>query len=50
MPLIYTIEVSDMTLQLPYGEALTAVFLEGIIFFILAVTGVRGAIIRLVPR
>lgn len=36
--------------NLPYNEALTAVFFEGVVFFILAVTGIRGAVIKLVPR
>ena len=36
--------------QLSYKEGLTAVFFEGIVFFILAVTGIRGAVIKLVPR
>ena len=37
-------------LQLPYSTALAAVFIEGWIFVLLSITGVRAAIIRLVPR
>ena len=39
-----------MFLQLPYSTALAAVFIEGWIFVILSLTGVRAAVIRLVPR
>ena len=39
-----------VVLQLPYATALAAVFIEGWIFVLLSVTGVRAAIIRLVPR
>ncbi len=37
-------------MQLPYSTALAAVFIEGWVFVILSVTGVRAAVIRLVPR
>ncbi|KAK9814232.1 hypothetical protein WJX72_002621 [[Myrmecia] bisecta] len=36
--------------KVPYSTALTAIFLEGWIFIILAVTGVRGKLIHLLPK
>jgi len=41
---------TNVVSQLPYATALAAVFIEGWIFVLLSVTGVRAAIIRLVPR
>lgn len=37
-------------IQVPYEEALAGIFVEGWLFVLLAVTGVRAAIIKLVPR
>lgn len=36
--------------SISYDAAVTAVAIEGVIFFILAITGVRFAIIRLIPE
>lgn len=36
--------------NVPYEEALAGIFVEGWLFVLLAVTGVRAAIIKLVPR
>lgn len=35
--------------NIPYGIALTAVFLEGFIFIILALTGLRQWLVKLIP-
>ena len=37
-------------MQVPYKDALTAVFIEGWLFIILSLTGVRQLLIRLLPR
>lgn len=37
-------------MQVKYEQALAAVFVKGILFVILALVGVRQAIIKLVPR
>lgn len=36
--------------NVPYQEALAGIFVEGWLFVILAITGIRAAIIKLVPR
>jgi xanthine/uracil/vitamin C permease (AzgA family) len=36
--------------NVPYEEALAGIFVEGWLFVLLAVTGIRAAIIKLVPR
>jgi len=36
--------------SVPYKTALAAIFLEGLIFIVLAVTGARGKLIQMVPR
>jgi AGZA family xanthine/uracil permease-like MFS transporter len=37
-------------LQITYQEALAAVFIEGWIFIIISLTGVRGRLVSLVPK
>lgn len=37
-------------LQVSYGTAIAAVFIEGWIFIALAITGVRAKIIALIPK
>lgn len=37
-------------MQVPYKDALTAVFIEGWLFILLSVTGARQALIRLLPK
>lgn len=36
--------------QLSYQQTMTAVFVEGFIFVVLSVTGVRGGIIKFMPK
>jgi AGZA family xanthine/uracil permease-like MFS transporter len=37
-------------LQITYKQAVAAAFIEGWVFLFLSVTGVRGHVVRLVPR
>lgn len=39
-----------LCLQLTYSQAMTAIFIEGWIFVILSVTGVRGGIVKYMPK
>lgn len=54
MSTAYTVCASKLMfhsdLQVAYKTALSAVFIEGFIFVILAVTGVRTRIIRAIPK
>merc|ERR1719242_1199701 len=36
--------------DITYSQALSAVAVEGAIFFVLAITGARGAIVKLIPE
>lgn len=37
-------------LQLSYEQAMTAIFVEGWIFIVLSVTGVRGGLVKYMPK
>ena len=39
-----------LQLQLTYQEAMTALFVEGWIFLLLSFTGVRGGIVKYMPK
>ena len=39
-----------LRLQLTYQEAMTALFVEGWIFLVLSFTGVRGGIVKYMPK
>lgn len=39
-----------LLVQITYQEALAAVFIEGWIFIIISLTGVRGRLVSLVPK
>ena len=36
--------------DISYNQALTAILIEGCIFFVLAVTGIRGFVVKLIPE
>jgi len=38
------------SLQLTYSETMTAIFVEGWIFIVLSITGVRGGLVKFMPK
>jgi xanthine/uracil/vitamin C permease (AzgA family) len=46
----FTLPRICIVLQITYQEALAAVFIEGWIFILISLTGVRGRLVSLVPK